>query len=96
MKTGNVEYKRKITATLHRRSGKSTVVVWVRRYSKIKNALSKACEIALYFAEPGDVIEFTHSNFEFLIAVSKFGFNKKGFLDFNTSFELDTSTLTEL
>lgn len=66
------EYKRKIRACLHRPKGKSTIVLWTKYYSKIENAVMKAPAWVMFFAEPGDVIEITSSNFDYPIATIKF------------------------
>lgn len=79
-------YKRKIAATLHRRKGKSTEVIWVRYYTKVSKAVLKASELAILTGEPGDVVEITSSNFGYPIATVKLTFNKKGLIDLRTEY----------
>lgn len=64
-------YKRPFKAVLHRRSGKSTTVVFTRFYSKVASALSRGLTLALLEGQPGDVLEVSSSNFGYLIATLK-------------------------
>ncbi len=70
------EYKRRIRACLHRPCGKTTTVVWTKYFSKLENAIFKAPMGVMFIAEPGDVIEITSSNFDYLIATIKFKVGK--------------------
>lgn len=63
--------KRPILATLYRKHQP----VWVRRYSRITTALPRAVQLALLEGQPGDVVEFAHSDFGFQIATVKLSVN---------------------
>jgi hypothetical protein len=60
-------HKRPILAQLHR--GKE--LVWSRYYVKISTAIPRAVGLAILEGQPGDVVEFSNSNFGFLIATCK-------------------------
>ena len=64
-------FKREIRCVLHRKMGRSTVKLWTRHYSSIENALKKGVELSILTGQPGDVLEITDANFEFLIATLK-------------------------
>lgn len=58
---------RHIVATLHHK-GKP---VWNRRYARIDTAFPRAVELLIIDGEPGDVIEFSHSEYGFQIGTVK-------------------------
>jgi hypothetical protein len=64
-------------ATLHRRRGNSTEVVWIRFYTKLSKALARGVELALLTGQPGDVLEISSSNFGYDIATVKLSVNAK-------------------
>lgn len=64
-------YKRQFRASLHRKMGNSTEVISVRYFSKLSKALSRGVELAILDGQPGDVLEITSSNFDYLIATVK-------------------------
>lgn len=81
-----VIYKRPIAATLHRASGKSTVEIWVRRYSSVTRAITRGVELMLLEGEPGDVLEISSSNFGYQIATVKLRVNAQSLRDLKIDF----------
>lgn len=65
--------KRPITATLHRKvhSQRYSIALWTRHYSNFLNAIAKAQQVLLADGQPGDVIEYAHSEAGFQIATTR-------------------------
>lgn len=82
-------FKRPFRMTLHRKSGKSTEVIWSRLFSKISTAMPRGIELALLNDEPGDVLELTSSNFGYAIATVKLGVSTKGLTNIKIEFLID-------
>lgn len=82
------QYKRNIRATLHRASGNSTEVIWVKYYSNISNAIRRAVELSIFTGQPGDVLEFTSSNFDYLIATIKLKVGVSVFANMDIEFHI--------
>lgn len=86
------EYKRKIRAQLLRHKGsKISLVLWTRYYSKLENAVAKAPGWVMFFAQPGDVIEITSSNFDYPIATIKFKVGKSNISNMETVYHVGAS-----
>jgi len=84
-------YKRAIAVTLHRRTGKSTKVIWVRYFNRVTTAIPRGVELALLSGQPGDVLEFTSSNYGYLIATIKLNVGAKGLDSLNIDFAVQHS-----
>lgn len=83
------EHKRAIRATLHRLKGKSSVVIWERYYASISSALKRGVELAILEGQPGDVLELTHSNFDFLIATLKLKVSSNNLASMDIKFHIE-------
>jgi hypothetical protein len=86
------EYKRRIRASLHRPAGKTTTVVWTKYYSKLENAMMKSPASVMFFAQPGDIIEVTSSNFDYLIATIKFKVGVSSIANTETVYHIGADT----
>lgn len=82
-------HKRPIKATLHRKKGNSTKVVWERYYGSIASAMKRGVELTILEGQPGDVLELTHSNFEFLIATLKLKVGSKNLQSMEIKFHIE-------
>jgi hypothetical protein len=82
------EYKRRIRVCLHRTTTKENIVIWTKYYSKLENALMKAPVSVVFFAQPGDVLEITSSNFDYLIATIKFKVGKTSIANMETMYHI--------
>ena len=62
------QYKRPIAVKLFDRNKK---VIWTRYYTNMVKAVSRGVELSMTDGEPGHVLEFSSSNFGYLIASLK-------------------------
>lgn len=88
-------YKRAIRATLHRRKGNSTTAVFSRFFANVTSALSRGVALAIEGGQPGDVLELTSSNFDYLIATLALKVGSKGLSTMDIKFHFDGAFETE-
>lgn len=88
-------YKRNIVMTIHRVRGRSTEEIDRRYYNSITNALTKGVGYALQFAYPGDILEFSSSNFGYLIATIKIKVGAASLSDLSIVFDRDADHATD-
>lgn len=88
-------YKRAFRATLHRKIGGSTETVFVRYFSKVATALSRGLTLSIMEGEPGDVLEVTSSNFDYLIATMRLKVGSKNMATVDIKFHVVDVSETE-
>jgi hypothetical protein len=91
MATNKVVYKRLVKAVLHRLTtdGNSSTIISTRFFTSTQTAIRRGTELAVMEGEPGDVLEISHSNLEYLIATIKLKAGKTHFADMQIEFHLN-------